>query len=105
MAETQLFFLLRYTCSCDDGAQRQVFASVRSNCVCVQVCVCVSAGHLTGNEDKQPALRNYSPSPGHKEREILLSEKNCLCLIDLTVLYLILNENCSHPAQAISEGL
>ena len=38
--------------------------------VCVCVCVCVRAAHLTGNEDKQPALRSYSPLFRH------LSEKN-----------------------------
>ncbi len=67
--------------------------------VCVCVCVCVLAT-LTGNEDKQPALRSYSPHPDLFQRKIVR-----LCLIDFTVIYLVLNENCSHPAQAISEGL
>lgn len=40
----------------------------------------------------------------HKEAiPLILGKTVQIGLIDLTVIYFVLNENCSHPAQAISD--
>ena len=87
---------LGYACSHDDSTRRQMFASAGSDFT-RRVFMCVCQGDT---QDKWPAsaaklLLSFGP----------LRRKNCLYffLIDLTVKYLVLNENCSHTAQVLSE--
>lgn len=92
-------------CTCNNSTQRkcchqivglhQVFVSM-----CVHVCVCMCVRMCACEATQYPTPWKHSFPSNSLERKTVV-----LFLINLIVKYLVLKENCSHPAQALSESL
>jgi len=85
-----------------DKCLHQSDRTSKGTCVCV--CVLATKLEMKTSDLHWEALLLVQGTKG-RERNPCQRKIVWLCLIDLSVIYLVLHENCSHPAQAIFEGL